>query len=78
MPANPFLRLLRVLAGAGRDDLRRQVQYLKAENEILRSKIQGPVRVTAKERFRLVRLARPLGSALRMVVSIAQPETVMR
>lgn len=78
MPANPYLRLLRVLAGAGRDDLRRQVQYLKAENEILRSKIQGPVRVTAKERFRLVRLARPLGAALRMVVSIAQPETVMR
>ncbi|MBL9030846.1 MAG: transposase [Phycisphaerae bacterium] len=78
MPANPFLRLLRVLAGAGRDDLRSQIQYLKAENEVLRSKIKGPVRVTTKERFRLVRLARPLGAALRMVVSIAQPETVMR
>ncbi|MCL4222467.1 MAG: integrase core domain-containing protein [Phycisphaerales bacterium] len=78
MPANPFLRLLRVLAGAGRDDLRRQVQYLKAENEILRSKIQGAVRVTAKERFRLAKLAKPLGSALRSIVSIAQPETVMR
>jgi putative transposase len=78
MPANPFLRLLLVLAGAGRDDLRRQVQYLKAENEILRSKVKGPVRVTAKERFRLVRLARPLGLALRAIVAIAQPETVMR
>lgn len=78
MPANPFLRLLRILAGAGRDDLRRQVQYLKAENEILRAKIKGPVRVTAKERFRLAKLAKPLGSALRSIVSIAQPETVMR
>lgn len=78
MPANPILRLLRVLAGAGRDDLHRQVQYLKAENEILRAKIKGPVRVTVKERSRLAKLAKLLGSALRSIVSIAQPETVMR
>lgn len=77
MSRNPFLRLLRVLVGDGQDDLRRQIQYLKAENEVLRSKIHGPVRVTAHERSRLVRLAKPLGSALSALVSIAKPETIM-
>lgn len=78
MSRSPFLRLLRVLVGAGQDDLRRQIQYLKAENEVLRSKIPGPVRVTAQQRSRLVRLAKPLGSAIKALVSIAKPETVMR
>ncbi|MFN8777756.1 MAG: hypothetical protein ACK5ZI_00020, partial [bacterium] len=70
MSRSPFLRLLRVLVGAGQDDLRRQIQYLKAENEVLRSKIPGPVRVTAQQRSRLVRLAKPLGSAIKALVSI--------
>ena len=78
MSRSPFFRLLRVLVGAGQDDLRRQIQYLKAENEVLRSKIPGPVRVTAQERSRLVRLAKPLRSAIKALVSIAKPETVMR
>jgi putative transposase len=78
MSRSPFFRLLWVLVGAGQDDLRRQIQYLKAENEVLRSKIPGPVRVTAQERSRLVRLAKPLGSAIKALVSIAKPETVMR
>ncbi len=78
MSTSPFLRLLKVLVGAGQNDLRRQIQYLKAENEVLRSKISGPVRVTAQERSRLARLAKPLGSAIKALVSIATPETVMR
>jgi hypothetical protein len=56
MSSSRFFRLLRVLAGAGPNDLRRQIQYLKAENEVLRSKIPGPVRVTAQESSRLARL----------------------
>jgi hypothetical protein len=78
MSRSAFLRLFWVLVGAGQDDLRRQIQYLKAENEVLRSKIPGPVRVTVQERSRLVRLARPLGSAIKSLVSIAKPDTVMR
>lgn len=75
---NLFRRLLDVLAGSTQAELRRQIQYLKAENEVLRSKIEGPVRVTPEERARLVRLAKPLGAAIKALVSIVSPRTILR
>ncbi|MCC6426196.1 MAG: hypothetical protein IT435_05190 [Phycisphaerales bacterium] len=75
---NLFRRLLDVLAGSTQADLRRQIQYLKVENEVLRAKIHGTVQVTPGERSRLVRLAKPLGSAIKTLVSIVTPQTFLR
>jgi putative transposase len=75
-----FHQLLHVLASATRShqDLVRQIQYLKVENEVLRGKLPGRVTVTLAERLRLVRYARKVGSALRSLVTIVSPETVLR
>ncbi len=78
MPRSPYLRLCSVLAGSGQDEHRRQIQFLKAENEVLRARIVGPVRVTPRERYRLVRLARPLGAAVKDLMTIVKPDTLMR
>ncbi|MCC6678807.1 MAG: hypothetical protein IT436_16870, partial [Phycisphaerales bacterium] len=53
-----FRRLMAVLTGSTRNDLRRQVQFLKAENEVLRARIKGRVRTTPAERARLVKLGK--------------------
>jgi putative transposase len=66
------------LAGSSKCELRCQIQYLKAENEILRSKINGPVRITRPERTRLIRLAKPLGSVIKAMTSIVAPRTFLR
>ena len=57
---NIYQSLLSVIAGATQKELARQIKYLKVENEILRSRLQERVFVTAKERQRLVKFAKNL------------------
>jgi hypothetical protein len=53
-----FLQPLWLLLAAGRDsELRQMVEYLREENRILRSKLPKQVKVTARERARLLKLA---------------------
>jgi putative transposase len=73
-----FQSLLVVIASARHAQLARQIQYLKVENEILRSKLPARITVTLAERKRLVRFASKLGGMLRHLVSIVKPGTVLR
>ncbi len=77
MPRSPYLRLCSVLAGSGQDEHRRKIQFLKAENEVLRARIVGPVRVTPRESYQLVRLARPLGAAVKNLMTNVKPDTLI-
>jgi len=52
-----------------------QIEYLKVENRILRSKLGWRVRVTPEERAQLLRFGKPLGPALKDIISIVRYET---
>ena len=48
------------------------------ENEILRSKLGSRVTVTPKEKRRLAKFGAKLGKALRQLVTIVHPSTLLR
>ena len=75
---NIYTKLLLLIAGATQKELGRQVQYLKIENRILRSKLPPRVPVTLQERNRLVRFGARLGKAIHELVSIVHPATLRR
>jgi len=75
---NLWQSFLLLLGAPSESEHAHQSQYLKVENEILRSKLPGRVHVTARERQRLLRFARPLGKAIASVVTIVSPRTFLR
>ena len=75
---NIYHSLLAVIAGASQKELGRQIKYLKVENEILRSKLPKQITVTRKERQRLLKFGRPLGQAIRRLISIVTPRSFFR
>jgi hypothetical protein len=60
--------------------LQREVDYLTAENRVLREKLSGrELRLTVAERRRLAVLDKELGrKTLAKVATIARPETILR
>ena len=70
--------LLLLLAQATDKALARYVQFLKVENQILRSKLPHAVKVTPQERRRLVKFGRPRGLALKELISIVSPRIFLR
>ena len=66
------------IASATDSKLAQMVEYLKAENAILRAKLPTRVTVTAQEKARLVKLGTALGGALKNLITIVSPRTFAR
>ena len=70
--------LLMLIAQATENELVLYLEYLKAENRILRSKLPKRISVTPAERARLVKLGSRLGPALKELITIVHPRTFAR
>jgi putative transposase len=71
----PFLLLL---ARATQKELVQMVEYLKAENRMLRSRLPKRIEATPAERAKLLKLGVRLGSKLKEVITIVHPRTFAR
>ena len=76
--ARIFHPLLQLLVCSTRQELARQVQYLKTENQILRSKLPQRVTTTPEERRRLIKAGRGLGKAIWVLITIVKPATFLK
>ncbi len=72
MLLHPFFIMIAHLVHS---ELVEQLQYLKVENRILRSKLGYRVKLTPDERTRILRFGLPLGPALKDIISIVRYET---
>jgi putative transposase len=70
-----FRSLFLLLSHATDRQLAQMVEYLKSENGLLRDRLPKRLRVTVQERRRLVKPGKPLGSAIRELVTIVTPRT---
>ena len=74
-----FQPLLFMLARCTRHELIRQIEFLKAENEILRSRLEKHhLQLRPAERARLLELGKAIGPALERVISIVRYQTFRR
>jgi putative transposase len=78
MAARLFHPLFALLASVTRQELARQVTYLKEENRILRARLPKQIHTTPDERARLVRAGRRLGMQLKELLTIVEHQTFLR
>jgi putative transposase len=72
----PFLFLL---AGGTEHELRRQIEFLKAENEMLRKRVpKQRIFLTKPERERLLKLGAAIGPGVARPITIVHPRTCQR
>jgi putative transposase len=70
--------LLALLASVTRQELARQVAYLKEENRILRARLPERLVATEQEKRRLIRCGRKLGVQLKELISIVSYQSFRR
>jgi putative transposase len=70
--------LLTLRASLTRQELAQQVRYLKAENEILRSKLPSRITLDNRERNTLVNHGKKLGGKIKEVMTIVSYSTFRR
>lgn len=69
---------LAMIGGHVDEELLLRNEYLAAENEILRGKLQGRIKLSNTERIRLAKIGKKIGiKALRDVAMIVKPETIL-
>lgn len=76
--ANIVHPLLTLLASLTRQELAQQIRFLKAENEILRSKLPTRVTLDNRERKTLVKHGKKLGGKIKDVMTIVSYSTFRR
>jgi len=67
-----FHPLLLLLANSSDSQLAKQVEYLKAENAMLRKRLPKWLQTTAQERALLVKLGEAVGPGIRFLITIVQ------
>ena len=70
--------LLALLASLTRQELARQVTYLQAENQILRSELPERITLSNQERRKLVRHGKKLGARIKDLISIVSYSTLRK
>lgn len=70
--------LLALIASATESELAKYVEYLKRENEILRSRLPKRIHTTTEERKQLLKVGKCLGKAIEQLITIVSPGTFLR
>ncbi len=78
MPVRFLNPLFFIIAKSTHSEMARQVQYLKVENQILRARLPKYIQTTPAERFQLLKFGKPLGAAIKTLITIVHPRTFAR
>jgi len=76
--ARVFHPLLHLLAQATDKQLAKYIQYLKVENRTLRRKLPKRITITPEERRQLLKFGKPVGPAIKELITIVTPRTFAR